>query len=164
MSVIPAIAECLKGSYPSDSAFIGSAGRVAAVAEVVAAVAGAVYWSRRPEPTGHSAIALRVLSQSPEYALDSEIGAVQPIIQVDVFTKGRPPIVCLNLADACRRALSGYRGTLWHPDETEVMIHSAVILREPTEPARLPTDAGVYWSFAAGFDCEVTYTRTVIAS
>ena len=160
--IIPAIAEALKGTYPSGSTMAGSVARKAALTEISNAVGTAIYWLRQPEPRGHSAIMLRVLSKTPEYTLASELATVQPIIQLDVFTKGQPPIVCLNLADACRRALSNYRGLLQHPDASTVYVRGATVLREPTDPAQLPTGHGAYWAFASGFDIQVTYDRTVV--
>lgn len=162
--VIPAIGECLKGSYPADSAFASSTARVAAVTAIKYQVGDAVYWARQPEPRGHSAIVLRTLSLTPEYELTQEHETIQPIIQLDVFTKGRPPIVCATIANDCRLALSNYKGYLWGPDFTTVYVRGARILREPMDPAQLPADAGAYWTFAAGFDIEVTYDRTVVTA
>jgi len=162
--IIPAIGECLRGSYPADSAFASSTARVNAVKEIHYNVGKAVYWARQPKPEGHSAIVLRTISLTPEYELGTEHAVLQPVIQVDVFTKGRPPIVCASLSNNCRLALSDYRGNLWEPDQTEKYIHGITIIREPMDPAQLPADAGAYWTFAAGFDIIVTYERTVVAA
>jgi len=162
--IIPAIGECLRGSYPCDSAFASSTARVNAVTEIKRNVGNAVYWARQPKPEGHSAIVLRTISLTPEYTLAAELGTAQPTIQLDVFTKGRPPIVCANIANQCRLALSNYRGYLWYPDQTQVYIRGATIIREPMDPAQLPVDAGAYWTFAAGFDVMVTYDRTVVTA
>ena len=162
--LIPAIGECLKGSYPADSAMASSSARVTAITEIKYNVGDAVYWARQPEPRGHSAIVLRTLSQTPEYELGTEHAVVQPVIQLDVFTKGRPPLVCARISNHCRLALSDYRGNLWGPDQTAMYIHGITIIREPMDPAQLPADAGAYWTYAAGFDMSVTHGRTVVAA
>jgi hypothetical protein len=160
--IIPCIGECLKGSYPADSAFASSSSRTAAVDAIAYYVGSAVYWIRQPEPLGNAAIVLRTVSQVPEYELGQEHIVTQPVIQLDVFTKGHPPYVAAELSNNCRLALSNYRGWLWDADCTEKYIHGITIVREPMDPAQLPVDAGAYWSFVAGFDMTVTHERTVV--
>jgi hypothetical protein len=162
--VIPAIGECLKGNYPFDAAIASSSARTTAIDSIHYNVGSAVYWARQPEPRGHSAIVLRTISQTPEYELGTEHSVVQPVIELNVFTKGRPPLVCATIANNCRLALSDYRGNLWDHEQSETYIHGITIIREPMDPAQLPADAGAYWTFAAGFDMTVTYGRTVVSA
>lgn len=160
--IVPAIGNALLGNYPPDSTMARGKQRSAAVSAVRSIVGKAVYWGRRPEPQGHSAITLRTISDTPTYELLGEVHIAQPVIEVSVFTKGGPPKTCATLVNHCRLALSNYRGWLMDSDRDLVFVHGATVINSQMDPASYPAEWGEYWAFAAGFDIQVSHDKTVV--
>lgn len=157
--ILPSLGEAFKADVPPQSLMARSSVRSAALEYIRSTVGKGIYWGRRVEPSGNSAIRLRTLSSVPLYDLIGEISTIQPSIEVTVFTKGTMPIICSRIISAARVALSGYRGTVWDYNQNIAYIHGATVLREQSDPYQLPVEAGGYWAFAASYDIQVTYDR-----
>lgn len=115
-----------------------------------------VFDGRVPAAAQHSNhIVLRRISSVHEYDLGGEIGTVQTVVQIDVYSN--VPAIRDDVAEEVRLMLSGSRGYVGN-EASKLFVNAATVERDMAIEDR-PVDASDEWVFRRSMDFRITHEQ-----